>query len=109
MTIDSLSYQDDAKPAAWECEGQTDYKMSVGKRQDVGTTVTIYLNSDSKDYLEDYKIKEILDKYCTFMPYPIEFDGKVVNQKEPLWEKDPKKVKDKEYKEFYKEYFNDWQ
>ncbi len=109
VTIDSLSYQDDAQPAAWECEGQTDYKMSAGKRQEVGTTVTIYLNSDSKDYLESYKIKEILDKYCTFMPYPIEFDGKVVNQKEPLWEKDPKKVKDAEYKEFYKEYFNDWQ
>ncbi len=109
VSIDSLSYQKDARPAAWECEGQTDYKMSVGSRTDVGTTVTIYLNGDSKDYLESYKIKEILDKYCTFMPYPIEFEGKVVNQKEPLWEKDPKKVKDKEYKEFYKEYFNDWQ
>ncbi len=109
VSIDSLSYQDDAVPAAWECEGQTEYKMSSGSRKEVGTTVTVHLNSDSKDYLESYKIKEILDKYCTFMPFPIEFEGKVVNQKEPLWEKDPKDVKDKEYKEFYKEYFGDWQ
>ncbi len=109
VTIDSLSYQEGAEAAAWECEGETEYKMIKGSRTTVGTTVSIYLNNDSKDYIESYKIKDILDKYCTFMPYPIEFEDKVINQKEPLWEKDPKEVKEKEYKEFYKEYFHDWQ
>jgi len=109
VTIDSLSWKEGSIPSLWECEGETDYKIFKGKRDKIGTTVTVYLNNDSKDYTENYKISEILEKYCCFMDYPITFDKKIINQKEPLWEKDPKKIKDQEYKDFYKEYFNDWE
>lgn len=109
VTIDSLSYTDGAEPAYWECDGTTEYTMAKGKRKEVGTTVTIYFNDESSDYLETSKINEILEKYCNFMPYTIEFDGKTVNQKEALWNKKPKDVTDEEYKEFYKKMFHDWQ
>lgn len=109
VTIDSLSYQEGAEPAFWECDGSTEYTMSKGKRKEIGTTVTIYFNDESNDYLEESKIKEILEKYCNFMPYPIEFEGKTVNQKEALWNKKPKDVTEQEYKDFYKSMFHDYQ
>ncbi|MBM4399984.1 MAG: molecular chaperone HtpG, partial [Candidatus Cloacimonetes bacterium] len=109
VTIDSLSYQENAVPAFWECDGTTEYSMSKGKRKDVGTTVTVHFNDESSEYLEVSKINEILEKYCNFMPYPIEFEGKTVNQKEALWNKKPKDVTEEQYKEFYKSLFHDWQ
>lgn len=109
VTIDSLSYLEGSVPAFWECDGSTEYTMSAGKRKEVGTTITIYFNDDSNDYLEDSKIKDILEKYCNFMPFPIELDGKPVNQKEALWNRKPKDVTDEEYKDFYKKFFHDWQ
>ena len=92
-----------------ECDGTTDYSMTKGKRTEVGTTVTLHFNEESPDYLETSKITEILEKYCNFMPYPITFDGKIVNQKEALWNKKPSDVTEAEYKEFYKSLFHDWQ
>lgn len=109
VTIDSLSYLENAIPAFWECDGTTEYSMTKGKRTQVGTTVTIHFNNESSEYLETSKIQEILEKYCNFMPYPIEFEGKPVNQKEALWNKKPKDVTEEEYKEFYKKLFHDWQ
>jgi len=109
VTIDSLSYQEGAEPAFWECDGSTEYTLTKGKRKEVGTTVTVHFNDESSDYLETPKIKEILEKYCNFMPYPIEFEGKPINQKEALWNKKPKDVTDEEYKDFYKKLFHDWQ
>jgi molecular chaperone HtpG len=108
VTIDSLSYVEGSEPAFWECDGTTEYSMSKGKRKEVGTTITVHFNDESSDYLEDSKIKEILEKYCNFMPYTIEFDGKPINQKEALWNKKPKDVTEEEYKEFYKSFFHDY-
>ncbi|MDZ4183274.1 MAG: ATP-binding protein, partial [Candidatus Cloacimonadaceae bacterium] len=85
VTIDSLSYAPDSVPAFWECDGSTEYIMKDGKRKEVGTTITIHLNEDSAEYAEETKIKGILERYCNFMPYPIMFSGKQINQKEALW------------------------
>jgi molecular chaperone HtpG len=109
VTIDTLSYQEGAEPAFWECDGTTDYSMKKGTRDTVGTTVTIYLNKESDDYLKPEKIREILEKYCNFMPYPIMFDEKQVNQKEALWNRLPKDVTEEEYREFYRSYFHDYE
>ena len=108
VTIDSLSIEPDSQAAFWECDGSTEYIMSEGKRKEVGTTITLHLNEDSKEYAEDGKIKEILERYCNFMPVPIYFDSKQVNQLEALWNRKPKDVKEEEYKEFYKQVFHDY-
>ncbi|HOH97447.1 MAG TPA: molecular chaperone HtpG [Candidatus Cloacimonadota bacterium] len=108
VTIDSLSYAEGSEAAYWECDGTTEYKMSAGKRKEIGTTITLYFNEDSADYSGDSKIKEILERYCNFMPYPIIYDGKQVNQLEALWNRSPKDVKPEEYIEFYKQVFHDY-
>ena len=108
VTIDTLSYKTNSKPTFWECEGETDYSLKEGKRKKVGTTVTVHLNKENEQYLEDNKIKELIEKYSNFMPFPIEFNKEVVNQKEALWLRKPKDVTDEEYKEFYKELFHDY-
>ncbi|MDY0152187.1 MAG: molecular chaperone HtpG [Candidatus Cloacimonas sp.] len=108
VTIDTLSYVEGSEPAFWECDGSTDYALTKGKRKEIGTTVTIHLNEDNHNYADNTKITEILERYCNFMPYPIMFDGKQVNQKEALWNRAPKDVTPEEYKEFYKQAFHDY-
>ncbi len=108
VTIDTLSWAPDSPPAFWECDGSTEFEMKAGKRKEIGTTVTIHLNEDSKNYAEEAKIREILEKYCNFMPWPIMFKDKQVNQKEALWNRKPKDVTDEEYKEFYHQVFHDY-
>ncbi|PKN80186.1 MAG: molecular chaperone HtpG [Candidatus Cloacimonetes bacterium HGW-Cloacimonetes-1] len=108
VTIDSLSFSEGSEAAFWECDGSTEYSMSKGKRKEIGTTITIHFNEDSADYAEETKIREILERYCNFMPYPIMFEDKAVNQKEALWNKKPKDVTREEYIEFYKNMFHDY-
>ena len=108
VTIDTLSWAPDSQPAFWECDGSTEFEMKAGKRKEIGTTVTIHLNEDSKNYAEESKIREILEKYCNFMPWPIMFKDKQVNQKEALWNRKPKDVNEDEYKEFYHQVFHDY-
>lgn len=108
VTIDSLSWQEGAKPAYWECDGTTEYSIGEGKRKEPGTTVTLHLNNDSKEYLDFSKMRELIEKYSNFTPFPIELEKKVINQKEALWNRKPKDVEDKEYTDFYKEVFHDY-
>lgn len=110
VTIDTLSHEEGAEPAYWECEGDIRFKTDNGKRKEVGTTVTLYLNSESEEYLEDSKLRELVEKYSNFMPFPIYINKEkdAVNQKEALWNKLPKDVTDEEYKEYYKKMYHDW-
>ncbi len=110
VTIDSLSFKKGSHPAFWECEGETEYKAEDSKRKDIGTTVTVHLNKDNEQYLEEQKIKELIEKYSNFMPFPIFLnkEKEAINQKEALWLRKPKDVTDEEYKEFYKKLFHDF-
>lgn len=69
--IDTLSYQDGAKPVHWECDGGTEYSMEEGEYNQVGTKITLFLNEDSLEFCNEYKAKEVIEKYCSFMPYEI--------------------------------------
>ena len=73
VTINTLSYQDGAKPVFWECDGGIEYEMSEGDRDVHGTEITLYLNEDSYEFANEYRVKEILEKYCSFMPEEIYF------------------------------------
>ncbi|MCF7859491.1 MAG: molecular chaperone HtpG [Candidatus Cloacimonetes bacterium] len=110
VTIDTLSYKKGSTAAYWECEGNTEYKAATGQRTKVGTTVTVFLNKDNEQYLEDDKVKELIEKYSNFMPFPIFLnkEKEPINQTEALWLRKPKDVKDEEYKEFYKNLFHDY-
>lgn len=71
VTIDTLSWQPDAAPVHWECDGGTDFDMNTGSRSERGTEITLYLNEDSVEFANEYRAREVLDKYCSFMPIEI--------------------------------------
>ena len=101
VEIDSLSHVEGAEPAKWTCEGSTDFKITKGKRKTRGTDIILHINEESKDFLGKWKIQELLNKYCKFLPIPIEFDGKIINEIAPLWKKNPADLKDEDYTDFY--------
>ena len=69
--IDTLSYQEGAKPVHWECDGGTEFSMEDGDKAEVGTTITLFLNEDCLEFCNEYKAREVLKKYCSFMPTEI--------------------------------------
>ena len=69
--IDTLSYQEGAAPVHWECDGGTEFSMEDGDKADVGTTITLFLNDDCLEFCNEYKAREVLKKYCSFMPTEI--------------------------------------
>lgn len=73
VTINTLSYKEDAEPVFWECDGGTNYTMSTGDRDVHGTEITLYLNEESYEFANEYRVKEVLEKYCSFMPEEIYF------------------------------------
>ncbi|MDG1046377.1 MAG: molecular chaperone HtpG [Bacteroidia bacterium] len=101
VEINSLSHSEGAEPAKWTCEGSTDFKITKGKRKKRGTDIILHINEESKDFLTQWKINELLNKYCKFLPVPIEFDEKTINDTAPLWKKNPSELKDEDYTDFY--------
>jgi len=122
VEIDSLSYREGAKPAKWFCDGSMEYDLTEGTRQERGTTITLHIAEDSEEFLEEFTVRQILNKYCSFLPVEIylevegkEDDGKEENQEPkplndtaPLWVKAPKDCTDEEYKAFYTKVFMDF-
>ena len=121
VEIDSLSYKDGAKPAKWVCDGSMEYDMTEGTRSERGTTITLHIAEDSKEFLEEFTVRSVLTKYCSFLPVEIyltvagekkegeeEKEEKPVNDTTPLWMKAPKDCTDGEYKAFYTKVFADF-
>jgi molecular chaperone HtpG len=120
VTIDTLSWKEGSKDVRWECEGDPEYTMSDSDKQDRGTTITLHLDDDAKDFAQEHKISELLHKYCKFMPVLIALgkkkewkDGKyvdtdednIINSIKPLWTVMPTELKDEDYMEFYRELY----
>lgn len=105
VEIQTLSYQKGATPARWTCDGSTSFEISQGNRTDRGTDIILHMADDSEEFLEVYRIKEILRKYCKFLPVEIEFEGEVVNQTAPLWTKKPADLTDTDYEQFYQDLY----
>ena len=122
VTIETLSYQEGAKAVYWECDGGTEFEMSDSDKTTVGTEVTLYLNEDCYEFSNEYRVKEVLNKYCSFMPEEIYFvntdavgketegeeEPKPVNETHPLWTKHPNACKKEDYIDFYRKVFNDY-
>ena len=71
VEIDTLSYKEGAAPVHWECDGSSTYTMEDGSRTDIGTTITLHLNEDSLEFANEYRMREVLERYCSFMPVEI--------------------------------------
>ena len=120
VEIRSLSYKEGATGVKWECDGSPEYTMEALERSDRGTDIVLYLDDDSKEFLEQARIDTLLKKYCRFLPVPViagkeqEWkDGKmvdtdrdkIINSTEPAWAKKPADLKDEDYRKFYHELY----
>ena len=94
VTIDSRSYKKDAKPVHWESEGGTEFEMGEGTREEQGTTIVLYLNEDSTEFSNEYRAREVLEKYCSFMPIPIFLNNEKAEPQYETIEKDELTDKD---------------
>lgn len=102
VEIDSLSYKEGAQAAFWSCDGSNDYDLGIGKRTTRGTEITLYIDDENAEFLDEAHLKEILKQYCSFLPYPIYLNGTKINEREPLWIKKPSECSDQDYLEFYR-------
>lgn len=128
VEIDSLSYQQGAKPAKWVCDGSMEFEISEGTRTTRGTDIILNIAEESAEFLEEFKVREILRKYCSFLPVevylvnanepepevkegkeaPEKEEPKPINQTNPLWMKSPSECTDEDYKTFYRDVFMDF-
>ena len=136
--IDTLSYKPGATPVHWECDGGTEYSMTDGNKAEVGTTITLFLNEESVEFANEYRAREVIQKYCSFMPteiflfkegeeigaFDVSEEVEVVEEGEeaapkkampvslsdtaPLWTKHPNECEKEQYLEFYRKVFHDY-
>jgi len=105
VEIISKSYQDGSEAARWICDGSTEYSISAAKKKTRGTDIILYIAEDSEEFLDEYRLKSILDKYGKFLPMPIEFQEKIINNPSPIWTKSPAELTDEDYLKFYDELY----
>ena len=127
VEINTLSYNQGAAAVKWLCDGGTEFEMEEGTRVHRGTEITLHLGVEGETFLSEYAVKSTIEKYCSFMPYPIyvevvdkepekDKDGNIIisepealNDVLPLYLKQPSACTDEEYKEFYRKTFKDFQ
>jgi len=128
VEVVSKSYKEGTDAAQWECDGSTEFELSDAEKATRGTDVILHINADSEEFLDEFRLKGILDKYCKFLPVEIKFgtkedsveDGvdkdnkpkyktvtsdRIINNTSPIWTKAPLELKDEDYLAFYKELY----
>jgi molecular chaperone HtpG len=102
VTIDTLSYRTEALPALWTCDGTSTYTLEEGAQKTRGTQITLFIDQENEEFLEESRLRQILQHHCAFLPFPIYLNGSQVNKKQPLWLKNAADCTDAEYLEFYR-------
>ncbi len=105
VEINTLSYQEGAQPVKWTGTGESTYQIDEAEKEDRGTEIKLHISEDAKEYLEKERIKNLLSKYCGFMPIDIEFDGEVINDTNPIWLQNPSELTAQNYKDFYQKLY----
>ena len=120
VEIVTKSFKEGAKAVKWSCTGTPEYTMEEAKKDERGTDIILHIDDDNKEFLEEQKIKELLNKYCKFLTIPIAFgkvkewkDGKeietdkdnIINNTQPAWTRKPADLTDEDYQKFYKELY----
>ncbi len=128
VEVISKSFKEGTEGARWECDGSTEFELTSDKKETRGTDVVLHINKDSEEFLDEFRLKGILEKYCKFLPVEIKFgtkdesveDGvdkdnkpkyktvttdRIINNTSPIWAKAPLELKDEDYLKFYKELY----
>ena len=126
VDVVTKSFQEGSQGVTWTCEGNPEYTLSENDKTERGTDIVLHVSDDSKEFLEDDRIAELLNKYCQFLPVPIKFGTKeetitegegedaeektitvdnIINNPNPIWKKAPADLSDEDYKSFYRELY----
>ncbi len=126
VEVVTKSWQEGAEPVKWTCAGDPEYSIEPVEKAERGTDVVLYINEENKEFLEKFKIEGLLEKYCRFLPIPIQFGTKTeypetpegeekdekgvelpnfINETRPIWKKAPADLKDEDYLKFYRELY----
>jgi molecular chaperone HtpG len=105
VEIITKSFRDDAKGVRWECDGSPEYIIEETEKAERGTDVVLYINDESAEFLDESRIRTILEKFCRFLPVPIFFEGKQINVTDPAWTKKPSELTNEDYQNFYKQLY----
>ncbi|MCL2168741.1 MAG: molecular chaperone HtpG [Defluviitaleaceae bacterium] len=122
VEIDTLSYQEEAMPALWSCDGGIEFSITEGTRTTRGTDIILHVGDEGAEFLNDYKLRSVIKKYCSFIPVDIYYENAAtvpkegedeeapapINDKKPLWTKKPSDCTDEDYKDFYRQLFMDF-
>lgn len=124
VEVITKSYRDDAPAVKWECDGNPEYSIEPNDKTERGTEIILFVNDENSEYLEEHRIRELLNKYCKFLPVEIKFGTKtestwegegdekqeikteiddIINNPHPIWKKKPADLTDDDYKNFYQE------
>lgn len=102
VEIDTLSYRADAPAVHWSCDGSPEFQITESDRTQRGTKITLTLLDEEKEYLEPQRIRQLVQKYCDFMPVPIKLEGETLNKQRAIWKESPQNLTKDDYLEFYR-------
>ena len=105
VEVISKSFKEGSKAVRWECDGSPEFTLEETEKQNRGTNIVLHLNAESEEFLEPSRISTVLEKFCRFLPIPIFFEDKQINNPTPAWTKKPSELTDEDYQNFYKELY----
>lgn len=105
VEIISKSFKEDAKAVKWECDGSPEFTLEETEKESRGTDIVLFINEESAEFLEPERIRHMLEKFCKFLPVPIKFEDKQINNTNPAWTKKPADITPQDYQDFYKELY----
>jgi len=105
VEIFTKSFKEGATAVRWECDGSPEYSLEETSKEQRGTDIVLYINEESKEFLDAGRINSVLNKFCRFLPVPIKFEDKQINITQPAWTKKPSELTPEDYQNFYKELY----
>lgn len=102
VEIDTLSYKEGSQAVHWSCDGSPEFRLEDSSRTQRGTTITLTLQEEELEYLEEARIRQLVKTYCDFLPVAIKFEGEVINRQKAPWRESPSNLTKEDYLEFYR-------
>lgn len=105
VEVISKSYREGSQGVKWDCDGSPEYNLEEADKAERGTDIILHINEDSREFLDEGRIRSILEKFCRFLPIPVSFEDKQINNTHPAWTRKPSELTTQDYQDFYKELY----
>jgi molecular chaperone HtpG len=105
VEVISKSYREGSPGVKWDCDGSPEYNLEEADKTERGTDIILHINEDSREFLDEGRIRSILEKFCRFLPIPVSFEDKQINNTHPAWTRKPSELTTQDYQDFYKELY----